>query len=176
MWFEDQDQLVRAPTPTGFDRLVKSLEDNDSVMFQSISLPSSADMKQQESSPPVSLAPVIPQLKIEREETMDTLPNDVGELNRMLGQVELEAQRKSNAIRSRDERITALKRELDELEAKSIGARERPVTVGHESVEFYRDQYEKELAEFEALKKSLDDSGKVRRVSSRSARPIRPLD
>jgi hypothetical protein len=37
MWYGNDEQLVRAPTPLAFDKLVQNLEDNDSVMFQSIS-------------------------------------------------------------------------------------------------------------------------------------------
>lgn len=52
MWYEESDQLVRAPTPSAFDRLVKNLEDNDQVMFQSISLPKSDQAKEAEEEPP----------------------------------------------------------------------------------------------------------------------------
>lgn len=41
MWVEENHQFVRAPTPQSFDRLVQNLEDNDNVLFESISLPSS---------------------------------------------------------------------------------------------------------------------------------------
>ena len=41
MWYEENDQFVRAPTPQAFDSLVQNLEARDSVMFESIRLPSS---------------------------------------------------------------------------------------------------------------------------------------
>ena len=40
MWYEENDQFVRAPTPQAFDSLVQNLEARDSVMFESIRLPS----------------------------------------------------------------------------------------------------------------------------------------
>ena len=43
MWLPDNDQYVRAPTPKAFDRLVQNLEDNDSVLFESIALPKSSN-------------------------------------------------------------------------------------------------------------------------------------
>jgi hypothetical protein len=40
MWFERHDGLVRIPVPRTFDQRVEQLENRDSVMFESISLPS----------------------------------------------------------------------------------------------------------------------------------------
>ncbi|EAY12637.1 hypothetical protein TVAG_074650 [Trichomonas vaginalis G3] len=40
MWYEENDQFVRAPTPQTFDNLVQDLEGRDSVVFESIRLPS----------------------------------------------------------------------------------------------------------------------------------------
>lgn len=45
MWYEENDQYVRAPTPQSFDNLVQNLEDRDSVMFESIRLPSRNDVR-----------------------------------------------------------------------------------------------------------------------------------
>lgn len=39
MWYEENDQFVRAPTPQAYDNLVNELQDRDSVVFESISLP-----------------------------------------------------------------------------------------------------------------------------------------
>ena len=39
MWYEEENQFVRAPTPKTFDQLVERLENDDSVLFESISLP-----------------------------------------------------------------------------------------------------------------------------------------
>ncbi|OHT01887.1 hypothetical protein TRFO_31237 [Tritrichomonas foetus] len=40
MWYEEQNHLIRAPVPPSFDSHVKKLEDNDTILFESISLPS----------------------------------------------------------------------------------------------------------------------------------------
>ena len=40
MWYEEENQLIRAPVPESFDLCVKKLEDEDRVLFESISLPS----------------------------------------------------------------------------------------------------------------------------------------
>ena len=52
MWYEEQNQFVRAKTPQTFDRLVQELEDGDSVLFDSISLPKSNPNIQNQSLPP----------------------------------------------------------------------------------------------------------------------------
>ncbi|OHT03397.1 hypothetical protein TRFO_29200 [Tritrichomonas foetus] len=52
MWYEEENQFVRAPTPKTFDRLVQQLEDNDSVLFESISLPKSNPSSNQPSNLP----------------------------------------------------------------------------------------------------------------------------
>ena len=40
MWYQENNNLVRAPVPPSFDFCIKKLEDNDNVLFESISLPS----------------------------------------------------------------------------------------------------------------------------------------
>jgi hypothetical protein len=42
MWYEQRNGFVRVPVPTTFDRRVEQLENRDSVLFESISLPSLA--------------------------------------------------------------------------------------------------------------------------------------
>ena len=43
MWREEEDRFVRAPVPAAFDKLVEKLQDNDSVLWESISLGSARD-------------------------------------------------------------------------------------------------------------------------------------
>lgn len=54
MWYEEQNQFVRAQTPQTFDRLVQQLEDGDSVLFESISLPKKGPKPNPDSSTPVN--------------------------------------------------------------------------------------------------------------------------
>ena len=209
MWFEENDQFVRAPTPEGFERLVKKLEDGDSVLFESISLPSLkpeslAKVKPSQKSSPkratvaqsqdipreVIASMQVPSLDvddalqkddmdlsddfIEDEDSVEVLGNDPKVLKDKLVQLELEGQRKSDAIKAKDQQILVLTRELNELQAKRTGQAAKPVKTAHESVEFYKAKYEKALMDLDILKQSLRESGKLRKVSARSARAIKP--
>lgn len=193
MWFEDNDQYVRAPTPEGFNKLVQALEDNDSVLFESISLPSSKTNTKpvNDYSPTVNTSQemVVPKLNIDLNieddftdeddfmEMTDVTERDPQILQDELAELEMESARKDEIIRQKDEQILMLQKELDQL-LKGKGSKiPRPATVNcriSESAEFYKDKYNKVLNDFESLKESLSADGKLRVVSSRSARAFKP--
>lgn len=180
MWFEDNDKFVRAPTPQGFERLVKKLEDNDAVIFESISLPSLKPTM--ESKPAAEPAPLsVPGTDISDdfleendEEIIAALGDDPVALREKLRQLELDGSRKSDAITAKDQQIIVLQSELNELQAKRTGSAPKPARPTYETAEVYKARYEKALRDLNSLKQSLSESGKLRRVSAKSARPIKP--
>lgn len=185
MWFEDNDQYVRAPTPEGFNRLVQQLEDNDSVLFESISLPSSKSAsKSTETIPPeTSQEPVVPKLNIDLDMddftddddpvmTIDKDERDPHVLQDELAELEMESSRKDEIIKQKDEQIRMLQKELDDLLRRKESKPDRPATANYETAEFYKEKYNKVMKAFNSLKDSLNADGKIRTVSARSARVI----
>lgn len=183
MWFEDNDKFVRAPTPKGFERLVKNLEDNDAVLFESISLPTLKPVveaaKPAPEPAPLSLPAggamsddFLDEDDIEAE--IDSLGDDPDVLREKIRQLELEGSRKSDAIAAKDQQISVLQNELSELEAKLTGTAPKQTRPTYESVEVYKARYEKALRDLNSLKQSLSASGKLKRVSAKSARVIKP--
>jgi hypothetical protein len=92
MWTEEGGAFVRAPAPQNFDRLVQALEDSDSVLFESISLPSLA-------APPPA--------------------DDPGALADQLRALERADAEKAERIRARAAQIASLERRIAELRAGS---------------------------------------------------------
>lgn len=218
MWYEEQNQFVRAKTPQTFDRLVQELEDGDSVLFDSISLPKSNPNNQNQAPPPnkeqtqnkiVNNSPV-EHLNSENnipEDLSDDFINDndnddeiddleiltnmrdsgtndssisekkeiISDLKDKLRKIELEGKKKLEILRSKDQKILALQRELNEAQARMNGEDQAiPQSKSQESVEFYKGMYESALLDFENLKKSLKADGKIKRVSARAVKPITP--
>ena len=181
MWFEDNDKFVRAPTPQGFERLVKNLEDNDAVIFESISLPSVKPAGESAKPAPEPAPLSLPAADLsddfvddDDEEIIAALGDDPAALREKLRQLELEGSRKSDAITAKDQQIQVLQSELSELQAKRTGSAPKPAPRTYETAETYKARYEKALRDLNSLKQSLSESGKLRRVSAKSARPIKP--
>jgi hypothetical protein len=63
---------------------------------------------------------------------------------------------------------------LQKLESKQSPRRSKGVIASLGSAEFYKGKYELALLELESLKKTLEREGRLRRVSAKSARPIKP--
>ena len=184
MWFEDNDQYVRAPTPEGFNRLIQQLEDNDCVLFESIALPSSKSKPAETVTPVASQELIIPKLDIDldMDDFTDDDPmvtpkeeeRDPQVLQDELAELEMESARKDEIIKQKDQQILTLQRELDELLKGKDSKLERPATANYETAEFYKDKYHKVMMDFDSLKKSLSADGKIRTVSARSARVFKP--
>lgn len=218
MWYEEQNQFVRAKTPQTFDRLVQELEDGDSVLFDSISLPKSNPNSQNQAPPPTqeknkqkipvrtSLKNINSNSELDNELCDDFIKDnddddidDIDILTEMrdannkpvdnridkketliqlkdkLRKVELEGKKKLEILRSKDQQILALQRELNEAQARKDGGDlAQSQSRSHESVEFYKGMYESALLDFENLKKSLKADGKIKRVSARAVKPITP--
>ena len=207
MWYEEQNQFVRAKTPQTFDRLVQELEDGDSVLFDSISLPKSNPNIQNQSLPPSqeqTRKEVLNKSSSEPINSNDNLNDDNDEIDDLdnlismrdasnkitsksekkeliiqlkekLRKTELEGKKKLEILRSKDQKILALQRELNEAQARLNGEDQiQSQSRSQESVEFYKGKYESALLDFENLKKSLKADGKIKRVSARAVKPITP--
>jgi hypothetical protein len=164
MWVTNGDAVVRAPTPQNFDRLVQKLEDDDSVLFQSVSLPSASAFPDGQSPsalpsrPQTARAGQKPAAVGEGTPPSDDLPN----LRARLRELELAGAQKDQTLREKDEQIAALEERLAGL-------------TDSEAVPVYKARYEGVLTEFEQLKKSLADAGKLRKVPRKSAREMKPF-
>ena len=165
MWYEENNQFVRAPTPQSFDRLVQNLEDNDSVLFQSIRLPSTKSDNDNHHPPnDENKAP------IEEDNDVKDLDDEINDLKDKIAEIEFANQRKDEMIRSRDEQIASLQRQIQELQ----GSPARPMTSissrpCHDAdlMQYYKSQYETTLFRYEKLKEalSLNDSLKKGRTA-----------
>jgi len=139
---------VRAPTPKAFDRLVKRLEDNDSVVFESIALPG------------IPREPSDAPLAARRSDSDDTAA-----LKKRITETIAMNQRKDETIADRDAQITSLRRDISRIQ----GAPARPTTSramrgpndDDDLEHYYRSQYETTLFRYEKLKEAL--AGGVRR-------------
>jgi chromosome segregation ATPase len=111
-----------------------------------------------------------PFLEEEDSVTSGSLP----ELRAQLSKLELEGAQKTDLIRQKDELIEELEERLSGLQRKKgkLGKVVRPSTS--ETIEFYRSRYENVLLQLQSLKTSLSEEGKLKKVSARSARAIRP--
>jgi hypothetical protein len=183
MWYSKEDQLVRAPNSAVFDKLVGKLEDSDSILFESISIRSWAGLKSANSSarqstqiPDLGFSTLL-NLKISdrlSEDEDDDLPVSVPALRHHLRSLELEGAQKTELIREKDELIQSLEKRLAELKRTKGATGKILSTNTSETVEFYKSRYENVLLELQNLKTSLSADGRLRRVSARSARAIKP--
>jgi hypothetical protein len=183
MWYVESEQFVRAPTPPSFDRLVAKLESGDSVLFESISFPLRTNSSRKFSKTPHSIE--IPELFLEgtrelsfsdRSFENSDFPRTprVSELRGRLEALEFEGARKTQVIEEKDELIQTLETRLTDLQKKKGQTGTETHRLGSETVEFYKTRYENVLLELQTLKTSLSQEGKLRKVSVRSARAIRP--
>jgi hypothetical protein len=170
MWYATNDRFVRAPAPLEFDQLIQNLEDRDSVIFESISLPSASRLKLEVEDPIVESELDLSDdvCKMDWEEPS---AREVQSLRNRLIELEMEGARKTDEIVAKDNEIRKLKSCLLTLQNGHS-----PTPVRDESVllDFYKTEYESALLEMENLKKSLQEDGKLRRVSARAARPVTP--
>jgi hypothetical protein len=144
MWYEVEQQLVRADTPTAFDRLVQNLEDGDSVVFESLLIPSAT----RKSIPSVRSS--VRSVNSSFSDDFDPI-SEAGEIDILKRQIKAALERsaqKDQMIRERDARISELQTQIAQLEAPSL--QEDP-----ELLAYYKDQYETTAYQFEKLKEAL---------------------
>jgi phage terminase Nu1 subunit (DNA packaging protein) len=144
MWYEEENQLVRAETPRAFDHLVQNLEDGDSVVFESISLPSATRKSAR------SIRSSVRSVGSSFSDEFEPIP-EAEEIDILRHQIKAALERsaqKDQMIRDRDARISDLQSQITRIEAQS--PREDP-----ELLAYYKGQYETTAYQFEKLKEAL---------------------
>lgn len=167
MWYEENDQYVRAPTPKAFDQLVQNLEDGDSVLFQSIALPKSNTQKSE---------PVEEQVERISDDSIGDEREDVDELLQQIAEVKSLNKRKDEMIAQRDEQIEALQKQIDQLKTPQKRATtshgKRPKTSRNEKdtsdVLHWKNMYESILVKYKGLQKVLA-------VGARKSHPVEKM-
>jgi hypothetical protein len=159
MWYQDEDQFVRAPTPTAFDRLVAKLENSDSVLFQSVSLPA-ASPRTSAASSIVLDSPFMSDF-IETDSEVD----EAEDLKRRIKDAIARNEWKDEMIRERDKKIAQLQVQVAQLQGQAEP--EDP-----ELVKFYRSQWEGAQLEYDKLREALA-AGERRSAASRRQCPER---
>ena len=147
---DEDNQYVRARTPESFDRLVQNLEDNDSVLFESIRLSK------------VGSLPIVPP---DSDDTDDT--DDVESLKQQIRELLTMNKKKDELIAAKDEQIATLRREI----AARQGAPARPMTsqvkrVTDPDLEYYKNLCEATVFQYEKLLEVLS-------VDTRRSQPIK---
>lgn len=190
MWYEDDNQFVRAPTPKTFDTLVEDLEGRDSVLFESISLPSSNRGKPQTRESTNSFAPKKSQpievtssimaglhnfsfaeddpsldFTIQMDQRKQAL-EEANNLQKKISELEFTLREKEAILEEKDEIIQELK---DQLKGKQT----RPYTT-NDANQMYKDKYNMVIKELTDLKRELARQGRVRRVKARALQPYFP--
>lgn len=177
MWYEEDNQFVRAPTPKGLDSLVNDLENRDSVLFESIALPKAKIEEPPKSTPieaPSSMIGDLQALNLSDDEsTLDfTISNEsrkqaleeAHNMQKMISELEFTLREKEAILEEKED-------EISELKAKLKGKRTRPSTT-NDSNSIYREKYQAVLKELSELKRSLAIQGKVRKVKVRALTPV----
>jgi hypothetical protein len=164
MWYGNDEQLVRAPTPAAFDRLVQNLEDKDSVMFQSISVPAVRRSGARPATPrepapagresASSLRSSASGLSATLSDDFDPIPEpeEIDILKRQIKAALERSAQKDMMIHERDARISDLQTQMAKLE----GATEYE---DPELIAYYKGQYEATAYQFEKLKEALAARG-----------------
>jgi hypothetical protein len=173
MWYEERNQFVRAPVPKSFDLLVKKLQDNDSVLFESISLPSLVAVTEghSDSRTPRSKTALTPRRDPIIDLSDDFLSDDEDEapaattvelqLRALLDRVhELEADNKK-----KDDEIAFLRQQLGlpKLRRSSAG----DASNASSDALFYKTQYEMMKVQCDKLKEALTGEAKGKKVPAR---------
>jgi hypothetical protein len=165
MWFERQDGFVRIPVPRTFDRRVEQLENRDSVMFESISLPSLRSSSRSGSGRSH-------RSQHERKDQVidlsDDFTSDDGAAAPSTTTVDLQ--------------LRAIFDRVHELEAEN---RQKGAEIGHLLEQIarqtapdelrpdpFRERYEKMKLQYDKLKEALAMEGRVRRVRVKSVHAI----
>jgi soluble cytochrome b562 len=170
MWYEEHSQFVRTPVPKSLDLLVEELQNRDSVLFESISLPCLT--ARSDRSPCNHTARSKTALSCHCEQAIDLSDDFVSDedppetttelqLRSLLDRVhELEA-----TNQYKDHEIAELKKKL---EHKGTGSPKLSADA-----QFYKTQYERMKQQLDKLKQALAAEGKVRQAKQRSGYAVK---
>lgn len=175
MWYEEKDRYVRVPVPKSFDNLVEDLQNRDSVLWESISLPSLSSTKSspvreevKKNEQHVFTDPVF-NLSDSCSDEDEPSPAEIDRCQLLNRIKELERQNKE-----KDAIIANLQSEAKKL--RQIANEKRRITQNasvNRDVEFYKERYEMMRAQYEKLKEALAADGKMKRVRVRSVRTVK---
>ena len=155
MWREEEDRYVRFPVPEAFDKLVQRLQNEDTVLWESISLPSLKSSNAETPSPTEESHP----------QTSDH-PEDYKFLISRIRELEAMNMEKDTAISN-------LRRELKELKDGEKRAKSSHDARMSNEAAFYKQKFEQMKNQYDKLREVLAANGRLRRVKCRSVSVIK---
>ena len=206
MWYEENSQFVRAPTPKTFDKMVQNLEDGDSVMFQSISLPSSKNKSNdndnnEDNNNESAWKSILDASNEDRpkgrcsstlahtpssglddlpEEEDDEYDEEIRQIKRQITQAEIENARRDKMIQNKDKQIESLLKQIQSIQgspARATTSQSRRPVNDSDLIQFYKNQYETTLSNYQKLKEVLSLSANVSshpNTNTKQAQSARP--
>ena len=197
MYQQEGDQFVRVKTPESFDRLANRLENDDSVLFQSINLSGTGRLSTTSisSSDPLNSTGENPK---DSNETTDQIPvhsislkpddddeddellqsqdnSEINTLTRQIRQLEAQIEQKKQRIIEKDQKIAELEKELDKVKKTQRPKTASPTLQLSDQDQRYKDQYERYLFELNNLKEALAQGGQVTKIKGSSLHPVKPV-
>jgi hypothetical protein len=167
MWNEENNRFFRSAVPKSFDRAVDRLQNRDSVIFESISLPSLVDHGDvapgRPRTPPTHFYDPLFDVgrratRSDIDVTIETPGTDPAFLLDRIKELERENAQK-------DKEITALHQQLQKLRHTS----KIPIHNSASDDAFYKDQYEALKFQYDKLREALVVSGKLKKVRVKSS-------
>lgn len=178
MWYQENNALVRAPVPPSFDYCLKKLEDNDSVIFESVSLPCMKPILKNDKKRKVIsqiCRPITPRESdlnfsedfISSDSTDIPSPRNTQKTDELIRKIRTLEQTNFQ----KDQEIIKLQNEIQKL--KKINAIERkkpdPNSQSFEEMAiFYKKKYVQLKEQFENFKEALASDGRIKRYRLRN--------
>jgi hypothetical protein len=173
MWYEERNQFVRAPVPKSFDRLVEKLQNGDSVLFESVSLPSLAPLADHDcdSKTARSRTALTPRRETVIDLSDDFLSDDPLDPVPTTSELQFRAlldrvHELEEANKKKDEEIANLQRQLEQVKPRRCSDGDAAPSAS--DTVFYKTQYERMKLQYEKLKEALAGEAKVKRVTPRT--------
>jgi hypothetical protein len=122
----------------------------------------------------------VPKLHIGNLDFMDPLrddddvDSDLTALRNHLRDIEIAGLRKMEIIRAKDQQIMLMEQQLADLRKEIRKPGKEVQTSDSETADFYKKKFTDVKQEFEDLKRSLVEDGRMRKVAARSARAVKP--
>lgn len=182
MWYQENNNLIRAPVPPSFDTCLKNLEDNDSVLFESVSFPCIKPV--QKNDPKRKVAPQISRPITPKDananDSNEFISSDTNtfltrqqnsikqdELIQKIQFLEQSNQQKDLEIKRLQNEIIKLKR-LKPIEKKKTEL----ASNSEKMIIFYKTKYEQLKEQFEKFKENLASDGKIKKYRLKTAKEL----
>ena len=151
MWKEENDHFQRAPTPKLFDKMIADLEDNDSVLFQSMNFNLTENKSDDE---------------------------EIEKIREQIEAVTVANAKKDKLIEEKNKQIEDLKKKIQNIQGtqpRASTSQEIRSKQEFDLVQYYKNQYELVQHKYLKLKEALSiDRGTPRKCSSaRTPSPYR---